>query len=185
LNNGQRVILKFLLPGDLAGLTSCRFNTAQLSVKMLTPSVVYRIPLSWIFGLSESDPQLAMRLFWSIANENAMLSENFIAVGQRSASERIAHFLLELFTRLQKLGLAERETFYFPLTQEIMADALSLSIPYVNRVLHQLRDEGLVQIKNRQIEIQNIEELTELANFKKDYLRPRPISEIRDHLLSI
>ena len=69
--------------------------------------------------------------------------------------------------------------FWFPLTQEIIADALSLSVPYVNRVLHQLRDEGLVQMKKHQIYIQNVEELSALADFRQDYLQPRPIAEIR------
>jgi CRP-like cAMP-binding protein len=100
-------------------------------------------------------------------------------VGRRSAPERVAHFLLELLTRLQQLGLAEGETYRFPLTQEIIADALGLSVPYVNRILHQLRNEGLVKIKNQRIYIQNIEELTALADFNEDYLQPRPIAEIR------
>jgi CRP-like cAMP-binding protein len=178
LRNGQRVVLKLLLPGDFVGLTSCRFSTAQFSVKTLMHSIIYRISLSWLARLSRNNPQLATRLFWSSAAETAMLAEHLIAVGRRSAPERVAHFLLELLTRLQTLGLAEGETFRFPLTQEIIADALGLSVPYVNRVLQQLRDEGLVQIKNKRIHIQNIEELTALADFKEDYLQLRPIAEI-------
>ena len=178
LRSGQRMILKLLLPGDLAGLTSCRFSTAQFSVKTLMHSVVHRIPLSWVARLSENDPQLATRLFWSSAAETAMLAEHLTAVGRRPAPERVAHFLLELLMRLRRLGLADGDMFWFPLTQEIIADALSLSVPYVNRVLHQLRDEGLVQMKKNRIYIQNVEELSALADFKQDYLQPRPIAEI-------
>jgi CRP-like cAMP-binding protein len=178
LRNGQRIIFKLLLPGDFAGLTSCRFSTAQFSVKTLTNSIIHRIPVSWLACLSETNPQLAARLFWSSAAETAMLAEHMIAVSRRSAPERVAHFLLELLTRLQLLGLVDGDMFWFPLTQEIIADALSLSVPYVNRILQQLRDEGLVHIKNKRIHIQNVEELTALADFKKDYLRPRPIAEI-------
>jgi CRP-like cAMP-binding protein len=178
LRSGQRMILKLLLPGDLAGLTSCRFNTAQFSVKTLMHSVVHRIPLSWLARLSENNPQLAMRLFWSSAAETAMLAEHLTAVGRRPAPERVAHFLLELLTRLRQLGLTHEDMFWFPLTQEIIADALSLSVPYVNRVLQQLRDEGLVHMKKKRIYIQNVEELSALADFKQDYLQPRPIAEI-------
>jgi CRP-like cAMP-binding protein len=178
LRSGQRIIFKLLLPGDFAGLTSCRFSTAQFSVKTLMHSVVHRIPLSWLTRLSENDPPLATRLFWSSAAETAMLAEHLTAVGRRPAPERVAHFLLELLMRLRQLGLADGDRFWFPLTQEIIADALSLSVPYVNRVLHQLRDEGLVQMKKKQIYIQNVEELSALADFRQDYLQPRPLAEI-------
>lgn len=178
LRSGQRIIFKLLLPGDFAGLTSCRFSTAQFSVKTLMHSIVHRIPVSWLTDLFENNPQLAARLFWSSAAETAMLAEHMIAVGRRSALERVAHFLLELLMRLQLLGLADGDMFWFPLTQEIIADALGLSVPYVNRVIQQLREEGLIQIKNKKIHVKNVKELTELADFKKDYLQPRPIAEI-------
>jgi CRP-like cAMP-binding protein len=135
------------------------------------------IPLFWFAWLSESNPQLATRLFWSSAAETAMLAEHLITIGRRSALERVAHFLLELSVRLHKLGLIEEETFRLPLTQEIIADALGLSVPYVNRILHQLRDEGLIKMKNQRICIQNVEELAALADFKQDYLQPRPTYE--------
>jgi CRP-like cAMP-binding protein len=178
LRSGQRIIIKLLLPGDFAGLTSCRFSTAQYSIKTLMHSVVHRIPVSWLAYLFENNPQLAARLFWSSAAETAMLAEHMIAVGRLSALERVAHFLLELLMRLQLLGLADGDVFWFPLKQEIIADALGLSVPYLNRVLQQLREEGLIQIKNKRIHIQNVEELTALADFKQDYLQLRPISEL-------
>src|SRR5689334_13308958 len=83
LRSGQRVIFNLLLPGDLAGLTSCRFSTAQFSIKTLAHSVVYRIPLSWLVQLSENDPLLATRLFWSSAAETAMLVEHLTDIGRR------------------------------------------------------------------------------------------------------
>ena len=91
--------------------------------------------------------------------------------------ERIAHFLLELLTRLQLVGLAGERSYRLPLTQELISDTLGLSIPYVNRVLHQLRDDGLVSIKDQRVVIENIEELSALADFDHAYLRPQSIAE--------
>ena len=179
LRSGQRVIFNILIPGDFAGLTSCRFAAAPFSVKTLMPSAVHRIPLSWVSHLCENNPQLAARLFWSSAVETAMLAEHMIAVGRRQAPERMAHFLLELLVRLRQRGLADENMFWFPLTQEIIADALSLSVPYVNRILQQLRDDDLIEIKNKWIFIRNIEELSALADFDHDYLQPRAVADIR------
>ena len=181
LRDGQRQVINVLLPGDFAGVTSCRFDTALFSIRTLTPSVIHPIPLVRLLTLFEGQPQMAAQLLWSFANDTAVIAEHLIGIGRRLAPERVAHFLLELLTRMRQLGLAEGDAFRMPLTQEIIGDALGLSVPYVNRVLHELQEEGLVLIKNQRFEIRNVEELAALADFKQDYLQPRLIAAaIRD-----
>lgn len=178
LRDGQRQILNLLLPGDFAGLRSCFFESALYSVKTLTKSVIAPVPLSRLIGLFDSHPQLAAKLFWSFSCETAICAEHLVAVGRRSALERVAHFLLELLTRLQSVGLADERSFRLPLTQEVISDLLGLSIPYVNRVLHQLRDSGLVRINEQLVVIENIEELSILADFEHTYLKPHSITAL-------
>jgi CRP-like cAMP-binding protein len=177
LRDGQRQIINIVLPGDFAGTSSCRFETALFSIKTLTHSVIHPIPLPRLAALADSHPQLAAQLFWSFADDAAVVAEHLIAVGRRTASERLAHFFLELLTRLRRLGLATDASFRLPLTQEIIGDTLGLSIPYVNRVLHQLQDEGFLRVKHQRFEIRKIEELAALADFRQDYLQPRPMPE--------
>ncbi len=177
LRDGQRQILNFLFPGDFAGVTSCRFDTALCSIKTLTQATISPIPLPKLIGLFDTHPRLAAKLFWGLACYAAICAEHLITVGRRSAKERVAHLLLELLTRLQAIGLADERSYRLPLTQEMISDALGLSIPYVNRVLHQLRDAGLVRIKDQTVIIDNIEELSALADFERTYLKPLPIAE--------
>ena len=106
------------------------------------------------------------------------VAERLIAIGRRPAPERIAHLLLELLTRLQTVGLADERSFRLPLTQEVISDVLGLSIPYVNRVLQQLRAAGLVRISGHQVVVENIEELSAVADFEQTYLKPLPIAEL-------
>ena len=177
LRDGQRQILNFLFPGDFVGVTNCRFDTALFSVKTLTQATIAPIPLPRLIGLFDTHPRLAAKLFWGFACEAAICAEHMITLGRRSAPERVAHLLLELLTRLQAIGLADERSYRLPLTQEMISDALGLSIPYVNRVLHQLRDAGLVRIKDQTVIIDNIEELSALADFEHTYLKPQPIAE--------
>lgn len=178
LRDGQRQILSLLLPGDFAGLRSCFFETALYSVKTLTKSVIAPVPVARLIGLFETHPLLTAKLFWSFSCETAICAEHLIAVGRRSALERVAHFFLELLTRLQLVGLADARSFRLPLTQEVISDVLGLSIPYVNRVLHQLRDSGLVNITDQLVVIENIEELSALADFEHTYLKPHSITDL-------
>jgi len=180
LRDGQRQILNFLLPGDFAGVTSCRFESALYSIKTLTHATISPVPLAKLIGVLASDPQFAAKLFWSFSGESAILAEHLIAVGRRSARERVAHLLLELFSRLRLVGLADERSYRMPLTQEVIGDALGLSIPYVNRVLQQLRHEGLVSIKDQLVVIENIEELSAVADFDQGYLKPLSIAELAE-----
>ena len=99
-----------------------------------------------------------------------MYAEHLIDVGRRSALERIAHFLLELLTRLQVIGLADERSYQMPLTQELIGDALGLSVPHVSRTLKQLREEDLVAIEGQRVIIKNVEALGRLADFQRTYL---------------
>jgi CRP-like cAMP-binding protein len=178
LRDGQRQILNFVLPGDFAGGRSCFFATALYSIKALTHTVFSPIPLPKLIGLFDSHPRLAAKLFRLLACEQAILAEHLITIGRRSAPERVAHLLLELLIRLQFIGLADERSYRLPLTQETISDALGLSIPYVNRVLQQLRRDGLVTIKDQLVVIENMAELSALADFEQTYLKPLSIAEL-------
>jgi CRP-like cAMP-binding protein len=176
LRDGQRQILNVVLPGDFAGVQSCRFEKALYSVRTLTPAVVAPIPVQQLIDLFDSHPRLAARLFWGFSCESTMLAERLVTVGRRPARARVAHFLLELLARLQALGLADDRSYRLPLTQEMIGDALGLSIPYLNRVLHDLRDDGLVHIRDQWVCIDDLEELIAIADFEHTYLRPEVIA---------
>jgi CRP-like cAMP-binding protein len=132
--------------------------------------VISPIPHSRLAALSDSHPRLASKIFWSFASEAAMSMEHLIDVGRRSALERVAHFLLELHARLEIIGLADERSYAMPLTQELVADILGLSVPHVNRTLRQLRDDQLLRMEGQRVVIADFEGLSNLAGFKRTYL---------------
>ncbi len=170
LHDGRRQILNFVLPGVFIGFPACFFETALYSITALTDVSVAPISFSRLIGLFEEHPRLATAILWSFAREAAMFNEHLIALGRRSAVERVAHLLLELLVRLQAIGMADDSSYRLPLTQELIGDALGLSVPYVNRTLRQLRDDGLVVIKEQQITIPDVAALSALADFERTYL---------------
>ncbi|HWB49362.1 MAG TPA: Crp/Fnr family transcriptional regulator [Stellaceae bacterium] len=177
LRDGQRQIVDLALPGDFAGVPSCFFMDALYTIKALTDATVAVVPLEKLVGLFETHPRLAAKIFWSFSCDAAIHAEHLIVVGRRSAHERIAHFLLELLTRLQAVGLADENSFELPLSQEIIGDALGLSLAYVNRTLRRLADERLVTMKDQKVTINDVEELAFMADFERSYLKPLPITE--------
>jgi CRP-like cAMP-binding protein len=178
LRDGRRHVLSVVLPGDIAGVPGCFFESALYSVKALTDLWVSPVPLARVMDLFQIHPQLAAKLFWSFSCEAAIYAEHLIAVGRRTALERVAHFLLELLTRLQAVKLADERSFCLPLTQELIADALGLSIPYVNQVLRTMRDDNLVCIKDKVVVIKDVEALSGLVDFERNYLKPLSIVDL-------
>ncbi|MCC6608751.1 MAG: Crp/Fnr family transcriptional regulator [Burkholderiales bacterium] len=170
LTDGKRQVFHVALPGDLLGYPACFFQRALYSVVALTDASVCQLTFAELYALFEAYPRLAMALFSSGAGEAAMYVERLAAVGQRGALERVAHFVLEMASRLHAAGLGDGTAFHMPLTQEQIADVLGLSAPHVNRMLRRLREEGLIEVVDSSVRLLNRAALADLADFDGDYL---------------
>lgn len=181
LHDGRRQVLNVVLPGDFIGFPGCFFENALYTIAALSDCTVSPVPFTRLLGLFETHPRVGTAIFWSLSCEAAMYAEHLIGVGRRSALERVGHFLLEMLTRLQAIGLADERSFRLPLTQELLADALGLSVQYVNQTIRQLRQENLVTIERQQVTIHNLEALTALADFERTYLSRFRIAELAEN----
>jgi len=175
LSGGKRQIFNLIVPGDLIGLPACLFESATASVSSLTDVTISFIEFSELFGLFRHSPRLSAALFWTSAREAGGYAERLATIGRRSAYERLAHIILEILTRLQAAGLADRNSFEMPLTQEMLADALGLSLQHINRMVRNLRQEGLASIEGHVITIRDLDSLVRLAGFEDTYLVPKVI----------
>ena len=99
-----------------------------------------------------------------------MVVEHLVDLGRRSATERLAHFMLELGERLRLVGLADKTGFACPLSQYHLADAMGLSAVHVNRVLRELREEGLLTLQKGRVVYDDYDALVEFANYCYSYL---------------
>jgi CRP-like cAMP-binding protein len=178
LHDGRRQIVNIVLPGDTVGSLGNFMESSLYSTKALTEATVATIPFARINALNETHPRLVTKLFWWFSFEATIYAEHLVDLGRRSALERVAHFLLELLTRLQLVGLADDHSFKIPLTQELIADTLGLSIPHVNRVLRRLREDQLVVIEDQRVTVKDIPALSELADFEPSYLSRSPDGEL-------
>lgn len=174
-HDGRRQIANFVLPGDLIGFPVCLFENAICSISMLTDASVTAIPLERVHMLFRESPRLAEAMFWQAARETAMYVEHIVNIGRRPAYERVAHLLLELLHRLQIIGMATPRSFELPLTQEVIADALGLSVVHVNRTFRRLREGGLLNVEDGRFVFMDVEALSRLAGFDGSYLARVPI----------
>lgn len=166
LPDGGRQIITFPLPGDCVGLRSVLLRTSDHSFSALTDAVVSSIDASRITRIFNDFPRLGAAILWTASRDEAMVVEHLVSIGRRSAVERTAHFFVELCERLRLVGLVSNDSFFCPLNQYVLADALGLSAIHVNRVLRQLRELSLLTIRAREVIIHDWAGLKALAGYQ-------------------
>lgn len=170
LPDGGRQVINFQIPGDFLGLRSILFRTSDLSLQALTDIEASEVFAPDILGAFAAAPRLATAVLWASSRDEAMMVEHLVNLGRRSAVERMAHLLMELGARLAHVGIGDRTGFACPLTQYHLADALGLSAIHVNRVLRQLREDGLVTFQKGKVVFNDFNRLRALAGFDTGYM---------------
>src|SRR5215470_5396383 len=181
LRNGKRQIVNLVLPGDVVGLPGSFLEKARYSVIAVTDLKLQVCPIKGYVDLCYRRPQFGLALSWLAVQEAMICAEHTINTGRRTPSERLAHFLLEMQSRLAMVGLASDGAFELPLSQEVISDVLGLSVPHLNRTLAKLRADGLVAIKGHQVELLDRAALELLGNFQPLNLTriPAPLDRMR------
>lgn len=170
LQDGQRQILDFEVPGDFLGLRSILLNMSDHGIEAVTDIEVTELHIDELLEIFSQSPRLMLAVLWAASRDDAMIVEHLIDVGRRSATERMAHYLMELGLRLELVGMADRSGFACPLTQYLLADAVGLSAVHVNRVLRELRENGLLTFRDGCVRFDDYVELSRFAQFDETYL---------------
>ncbi|HEY2069577.1 MAG TPA: Crp/Fnr family transcriptional regulator [Rhizomicrobium sp.] len=166
--DGRRQIFEFILPGEMYGLCLRPQAVALAAAVTLTPAVIADASViqDAYTHKQKEYPHLVAGLHCTASLDEAHLLNQLIRIGRQSAYERMAHLILELRERLSVVGLATADTMPLPLTQEMLADALGLSIVHLNRTLQQLRRENLIIFKSGMMRILQPDRLAEIADFR-------------------
>jgi CRP-like cAMP-binding protein len=167
---GRRQIMGFYIPGDIPDLQSLHLQTMDHSVGTLVRSSVALIPHQSLREMWRRHPNLGEALWRDTLIDAAMFREWLIGIGRRSAYQRIAHLLCELKVRMKAVGLAGDNGCELPITQNEFGDALGLSTVHVNRVLQDLRGEGLIVLRGSFLTIPDWEALKAAGEFDPTYL---------------
>ena len=167
LHDRSRQILSFLLSGDICadGLVIGKMCDAIVAI---TPVRYTNITKQNYVDLIDCLPNFA-EIFWrSEALGHALQREWTTNIGRRNSKMRIAHLICELYARMEARDLDA--AYDFPLTQADLADAVGLTPVHVNRVIQQLRSDGLIEMNRGRLLIRDSARLQSVAQFDPGYL---------------
>ncbi|HWL64302.1 MAG TPA: Crp/Fnr family transcriptional regulator [Steroidobacteraceae bacterium] len=173
LPDGRRQIVGLMLPGDVSDLGVLLLRRMDHSIATLSPVTVAWLPPASALSLLERHPRLARALWWAGAVEESITREWVVNIGQRTALQRTAHLLCEVFWRLESLGLTQDNACVVPLTQAELGDMLALSAVHVNRTLMCMRRTNLAELHGGRLQLLDRHALEAVAGFDPVYLHLR------------
>ena len=167
---GKRQIVSFAIAGDIPDLQSLHLTVLDNSVSTLSPCRVGFVTHDALRNLCAGHPRLAAAFWRETLIDAAIFREWVMNVGQREGVSRLAHVLCELLVRLRAVGLVEDHVCDLPITQSEFADALGFTTVHVNRLLQQLRAEGLIVTEGTRLTVPDWARLKQVGEFDPTYL---------------
>jgi CRP-like cAMP-binding protein len=169
-NQGDRQLVSIQVPGDFVDLHGYPLKALDHDVSTLTDVQVAAFRHTDLDALIAEEPALARKLWFSTLLDAAIHREWIFKLGRLPSHGRIAHFLCEAECRLRAVGVSDGVRFELPLTQADLAEVCGLTHVHVNRVLRDLREQGLVTLRGGVVEIHDGAGLSRLGEFAPSYL---------------
>ena len=161
-DNGVEQIIDFHLPGDLVGFDALADGKHRSFSQALETTMLCEIPLQSLDELAIQMPALRKQMMKLMSSEIFESKQLLGNLNNRSAQQRLAHFLLTLSKRFSDRGLSGK-SFRLTMTRADIGNYLGLSVETISRILSALQADGAIDVQNKLVEITSLEQLRELA----------------------
>ncbi|KQU55685.1 Crp/Fnr family transcriptional regulator [Sphingomonas sp. Leaf339] len=175
---GYRQLVAIQVPGDFVDLHALPLERLDHDVATVGPVRIATWTHEALEQLIAPRPHLTRMLWFSTLLDAAIHREWIFRLGRLDADGRVAHFMCEMKTRLDMVGLVEGDRFALPFKQADLAEACGLTVVHVNRVLRSLRERELLVFRSGIATIVNWPKLVALAEFDPSYLYIQPSTEL-------
>lgn len=161
--DGRDQVTGFQMAGELLGLDGIGNDRHACDAVALEDSQVCVIPFTQLEQLARDFSTLQHQLHRIMSREIVREHGVMLLLGSMRAEERLAAFLLNLTQRLQARGFSGTSV-VLRMTREEIGSYLGLKLETVSRTFSKFQEEGLMDVKQRQIRILDLDGLTKLVN---------------------
>jgi CRP/FNR family transcriptional regulator, anaerobic regulatory protein len=160
---GRDQVTGFQMAGELLGLDGIGSDRHTCDAVALEDSQVCVIPFAMLEDLSREFSDLQRQFHRIMSREIVRDHGVMLLLGSMRAEERLAAFLLNLTKRLQARGYSS-SSLVLRMTREEIGSYLGLKLETVSRAFSKFQDEGLLEVKQRQIVVLDPQGLKALVN---------------------
>jgi len=143
LPDGRRQVLAFALPGDFLGMPLAKRH--NFSADAIGEVALCRFSGDELAAFIQSSPNIMRRLIEFAILQLDMAQDQLLLLGNGSAEEKVAIFLVSWRNRLARLSVFS-ETVPLPMRRQDIADFLGLKLETVSRTLAKLEQKNVIRL---------------------------------------
>ncbi len=151
-DDGRDQVTGFQMAGELLGLDGIGTDRHSCDAVALEDSQVCVIPFGRLEEISRDFDALQRQFHRIMSREIVRDHGVMLLLGGMRAEARLAAFLVNLTQRLQARGFSA-SALVLRMTREEIGSYLGLKLETVSRTFSRFQDEGLLEVKQRQIRI--------------------------------
>lgn len=160
---GREQVMGFQMAGELIGLTGIDSGRHEVDAVALEDSQVCVIQYGELESLAREVPALQTQFHKMMSREIAADHQAMLRLGSMHAEERVAAFLLNLMHRLHARGFSA-SSMLLRMSREEIGSFLGLQLETVSRTLSKFQTNGLLAVRQRQIEVADAAGLQKLLD---------------------
>jgi CRP/FNR family transcriptional regulator len=161
--DGRDQVTGFQMAGELLGLDGIGTERHTCDAIALEDSQVCVIPFQQLEDLSRELSDLQHHFHKIMSREIVRDHGVMLLLGSMRAEERLAAFLLNLTQRLRTRGFSA-SSLVLRMTREEIGSYLGLKLETVSRAFSKFQEEGLLEVKQRQIRVLDVHALQALVD---------------------
>jgi CRP/FNR family transcriptional regulator len=143
LPDGRRHVVAFALPGDFLGMPLA--DRHNFSADAVGEVAVCRFPRGELTKFIQSSPSFMRLMIEFATRELDMAQDQLLLLGNGSAEERVAMFLVSWRNRLAHLSVFS-ENVPLPMRRQDIADFLGLKLETISRTLAKLEQKNVIRV---------------------------------------
>jgi CRP/FNR family transcriptional regulator len=162
LPDGRRQVTGFMHPGDFLGMSID--DEHAFSAEALEDAQVCWFPRNRFDDFVEEHGSMERELYRMAAHELAAAQRQMVLLGRKTATERLASFLLLLAERSTQVCGRPANIVTLPMSRSDIADYLGLTKETVSRVFSAFRRDRVIRLHaTDEVEILHVGALAQLA----------------------
>ena len=161
--DGRDQVTGFQMAGELLGFDGIGSERHTCDAIALEDSQVCVIPFAQLESLTREFGDLQRQLHKVMSREIVREHGVMLLLGSMRAEERLAAFLLNLTQRLQARGFSPT-SLVLRMTREEIGSYLGLKLETVSRAFSKFQDDGVLEVRQRQLRVRDERALRRLVN---------------------
>jgi len=158
-NGGVEKVVEILHPGQSFGEAAMFLGkTFPVMAQFVEDGLLLHVSAEVIFGAIAQDPAFAQRMLAGLSLRLHSLVRDVERYSVESAVQRVVGYLLQV-----EDDASSGSVVHLPVNKNLIASRLNLTPETFSRVLHQLADEGLIEVRGRDIVLKDLEALRDFG----------------------